>query len=125
MKSPIVSATCTGEGYARTAPVAVAGSLCTHGLSWDVVPHRVLCVSASMGAGHDGAAREMVRRLQEAGHDVELRDFLDSAPFKLGAALKGVYEFLIRYVPWSYEATYRVWFVLPFLCPPLALIISW
>ena len=78
-----------------------------------------------MGAGHDGAARELARRLEASGHDVELRDFLDSAPLKIGSALKWGYEFQIRHLAWSYELTYRLWYLLPFLCPPVAKFVAW
>ena len=76
-------------------------------------------VSASMGAGHDGAARELVRRLKAEGHEAEMRDFLASAPLRIGALLKSSYEFQMRHVAWSYDLTYRMWYRLPALCPPL------
>jgi UDP-N-acetylglucosamine:LPS N-acetylglucosamine transferase len=78
-----------------------------------------------MGAGHDGAARELVRRLEADGHQAELRDFLDAAPLKLGALVKRFYEFQIRRAPWTYELTYRLWYLLPFLCPPAGALIRW
>ncbi|MDQ6614984.1 MAG: UDP-N-acetylglucosamine--N-acetylglucosamine transferase, partial [Actinomycetota bacterium] len=80
---------------------------------------RVLVVSASMGAGHDGAARELVRRLKAEGHQAEMRDFLTSAPLRIGSLLKSSYEFQMRYVAWTYDLTYRLWYRLPALCPPL------
>ncbi len=72
-----------------------------------------------MGAGHDGAARELVRRLKAEGHEAEMRDFLASAPLRIGALLKSSYEFQMRHVAWSYDLTYRMWYRLPALCPPL------
>lgn len=78
-----------------------------------------------MGAGHDGAARELVRRLEAGGHRAEVRDFLDAAPLRIGGLVKRIYEFMIRRAPWSYELTYRVWYVLPFLCPPVAIFVRW
>jgi UDP-N-acetylglucosamine:LPS N-acetylglucosamine transferase len=78
-----------------------------------------------MGAGHDGAARELVRRLEADGHEAQLRDFLDAAPFKIGALVKRFYEFQIRRAPWTYELTYRLWYLLPFLCPPAGALIRW
>ncbi len=83
------------------------------------VSHRILVVSASMGAGHDGAARELVRRLKAQGHEAEMRDFLDAAPLKIGALLKSSYELQMRHAAWSYDLTYRLWYLLPALCPPL------
>ena len=80
-------------------------------------PTRVLVISASMGAGHDGAARELAVRLQRAGHQAEVRDFLDSGPFGLGRALRKGYEFELKHLPFAYEATYRLWSRVPWLCP--------
>src|SRR5690348_5616572 len=53
---------------------------------------RVLVVSASMGAGHDGAARELARRLEDDGHVTEVRDFMKSAPLKIGDVVRVGYE---------------------------------
>ncbi len=84
-----------------------------------LVPTRVLVVSASMGAGHDGAARELVRRLKAEGHAAEMRDFLVSPPLRIGALLKSSYEFQMRYLAWSYDLTYRLLYRAPILCPPI------
>jgi UDP-N-acetylglucosamine:LPS N-acetylglucosamine transferase len=81
---------------------------------------RVLVVSASMGAGHDGAARELARRLEHMGFSTDVRDFLESGPLRIGDALRRSYEIQLRYLPATYEATYRMWFRAPWLCPPLA-----
>jgi processive 1,2-diacylglycerol beta-glucosyltransferase len=77
---------------------------------------RVLVISASMGEGHDGAARELVRRLQAQGHEATMVDFLDAPPLKIGPLTRISYEFQLRRAPWSYELTYRIWSILPFLC---------
>jgi processive 1,2-diacylglycerol beta-glucosyltransferase len=77
----------------------------------------VLVISASMGAGHDGAARELAVRLQRAGHQAQVRDFLDSGPLRLGRALRKGYEFELKHLPLAYEATYRLWYRIPWLCP--------
>jgi processive 1,2-diacylglycerol beta-glucosyltransferase len=86
---------------------------------------RVLVVSASMGAGHDGAARELVRRLQADGHDAEMKDVLTSAPLKIGSLLRSSYEFQMRHAAWTYDLTYRLWYLVPFLCPPLGRFMCW
>jgi processive 1,2-diacylglycerol beta-glucosyltransferase len=83
------------------------------------VPSRVLVVSASMGAGHDGAARELVRRLRADGQEAEMRDFLNSVPWGIGAFLKSSYEFQMRYIAWSYDLTYRLCYLMPRLCRPI------
>ena len=80
----------------------------------------VLIISASMGAGHDGAARELARRLETAGHSTTVRDFLDSGPLHIGAALRGGYEFELKHVPSAYDATYRFWYRAPWLAAPIA-----
>ena len=37
-----------------------------------------------MGAGHDGAANELRKRLEHQGHEVRIVDFLDCCPFGIG-----------------------------------------
>jgi UDP-N-acetylglucosamine:LPS N-acetylglucosamine transferase len=85
---------------------------------------KVLVISASMGAGHDGAAREVAARLRAAGHDAEVRDFLDSGPLRIGSALRRGYEFELKHVPSAYEATYRLWYRVPWLCPVVAWLVT-
>lgn len=76
-----------------------------------------------MGAGHDGAARELTKRLEAKGVHTETVDFLDASPW-MGRVIKAIFEFQLNHAPWAYEATYRVWFVGAVLCAPLALILS-
>jgi processive 1,2-diacylglycerol beta-glucosyltransferase len=85
---------------------------------------RVLVISASMGAGHDGAARELAARLRATGHHAEVRDFLDSGPLRIGAALRSGYEFELKHLPGAYEATYRLWYRVPWLCPLVAWLVT-
>jgi len=61
-----------------------------------------------MGAGHDGAARELRRRLEGRGHHVEVIDFLDAVAFHVGPVLRWSYEFQLRTCPWAYDLTYRL-----------------
>lgn len=70
-----------------------------------------------MGAGHDGAAREMRARLEALGHEATVRDLLQAAPLRIGHALRASYMFQLRHAPATYEATYRLWFHAPWLCP--------
>ncbi len=81
-------------------------------------------MSASMGEGHDGAARELALRLEARGHTTRTVDFLDAAPLGIGALTRTSYEFQLRKAPWTYQFTYRLWQVLPFLCRPFALLVS-
>lgn len=74
---------------------------------------RILIVSASMGAGHDGAARELRSRLEAEGHEARIIDFLDCCPLGIGWFIKWSYLFQLRFAPWSYDLTYRLWYKLP------------
>lgn len=77
-----------------------------------------------MGAGHDGAARTLAEQLGASGHVTETRDFLSSGPLRIGSALKRGYEFELRHVPSAYDATYRLWYRVPWLCPLVAWLVT-
>ncbi len=62
---------------------------------------RVLIVSAPIGAGHDGAARELARHLP--GHRVEHVDFLDLLPGRLGTQLCDAYHRQLEWAPRSWD----------------------
>ena len=66
-----------------------------------------------MGAGHDGAANELRKRLERQGHQVRIVDFLDCCPFGIGWFIKVTYLLQLRVAPWSYDLTYRLWYKLP------------
>ncbi len=68
---------------------------------------RVLIVSASVGAGHDGAATELARRLTVRGHTCTVVDFLDLLPGSLGRALRRSYALQLRTAPDSWGWLYR------------------
>ena len=85
---------------------------------------RVLIVSASVGAGDVGNARELARRLQERGHDAIVHDFLDAAPLGLGKMLAKGYEAELKHAPWAYEFIFGVWYWLPFLLNPVSHVLS-
>lgn len=72
---------------------------------------RYLIVSASMGAGHDGVARELASRLSSAGHDAKVVDLIQLEPYGTGVLLRWFYSAMVRYVPWLYELIYRIFFV--------------
>ncbi len=67
-----------------------------------------LIISASMGGGHDGAAAELKRRLVDSGWTVDVRDFLDAIPARLGLALRSGYRTQLNYAPSSYDRLYRL-----------------
>ena len=64
--------------------------------------NNIVVVSASIGAGHDGAARELGRRLTADGFAVTHHDFLDMLPADLGTVLRGTYARQLRYAPASW-----------------------
>ncbi|HEX4722695.1 MAG TPA: glycosyltransferase [Pseudonocardiaceae bacterium] len=64
---------------------------------------RIAIVSASLGAGHDGAAHEIGRRLAVAGHDVTCYDFLDLLPWGIGKRVREAYRKQLDVAPGSWE----------------------
>jgi hypothetical protein len=60
---------------------------------------RVTIISASVGAGHDGAARELARRLDLRGLDVHRLDFLDLLPGRTGATFRRAYAAELNLFP--------------------------
>jgi UDP-N-acetylglucosamine:LPS N-acetylglucosamine transferase len=70
---------------------------------------RVVVVSASIGAGHDGAAAELARQLRAAGVTVDRHDFLDILPGAWGRLVRGAYRAELRVMPrtwgWITDAT--------------------
>ncbi len=69
-------------------------------------PRRILIVTASVGAGHDGAARELANRLRRSGNDVEVRDYLPMLPLRLGYFIRWFYAMQLEHAPGSYEWHY-------------------
>ncbi len=67
---------------------------------------RVAIVSASVGAGHDGAAAELARRLAADGFAVDRFDLLDLLPARVGRVVKGGYHRLLVRAPWAYQRIY-------------------
>lgn len=93
-------------------------------MKWHRRPLRILIVSASVGAGDAGNARELARRLRAGGHQVHVKDFLDAPALKMGRIFSKGYEAELRHAPWAYEAAFRMWFWLPFLLGPIRRICS-
>jgi len=62
----------------------------------------VLIVSASIGAGHDGCAAEIARRLETAGVAVRRADYLDLLPAGWGQTIKQAYARQLTYAPASW-----------------------
>jgi UDP-N-acetylglucosamine:LPS N-acetylglucosamine transferase len=59
----------------------------------------VVVVSASIGAGHDGAAAELTRQLRAAGLVVDRHDFLDILPGAWGRLVRGIYRAELTVAP--------------------------
>jgi UDP-N-acetylglucosamine:LPS N-acetylglucosamine transferase len=75
---------------ATSAPALVAGA-------------SVVIVSGSVGAGHDGVAHELARRLTAEGHRAEVLDMLEGFPWLVGVILGSAYLFTLRVAPLAYE----------------------
>ncbi|MER6569290.1 glycosyltransferase [Streptomyces sp. NPDC001093] len=67
---------------------------------------RIAIISASVGAGHDGAAAELDRRLTADGFTVDRHDLLDLLPARLGRAVQEGYHRLLVRAPWAYQRIY-------------------
>ncbi|MEZ0075958.1 MGDG synthase family glycosyltransferase [Planotetraspora sp. GP83] len=70
----------------------------------------MLILTASMGAGHDGVAVELARRLAADGIPADVADVLELLPMRLGPALRRWYGWMMRSAPWLYALIYRVFF---------------
>ncbi|WP_330285160.1 MGDG synthase family glycosyltransferase [Streptomyces sp. NBC_00588] len=68
---------------------------------------RIAIVSASIGAGHDGAAAELARRLTSHGFVVDRFDLLDLLPVHLGQLVRDSYHRMLVRAPWAYQRVYR------------------
>lgn len=68
---------------------------------------RVLVVSGSVGAGHDGAARELAERLRVRGVEVDIRDFLDAVPWWAASVLRDGYSTSVDKVPFVFELLFQ------------------
>ena len=60
---------------------------------------RAVVISASFGAGHDGAATELTRRLGLLGFTVDRHDFVDLMPRRAGVLLRGLYHRQLTVAP--------------------------
>lgn len=67
--------------------------------SGDPVVPRMVIVSASMAAGHDGAAAELARRAVAAGYQVDRIDYLDLLPCGTGSILRAAYRAQLKVAP--------------------------
>lgn len=63
---------------------------------------RIVVISASFGAGHDSAARELAREFSQAGYAATRHDLLDLFRHPFGRALRTTYERQIKLAPGSW-----------------------
>jgi len=70
-------------------------------------PGRVVVIGATVGQGHDGAARELARRLAAAGVDVTVHDYLDALPTVAKRVLRDCYAPTVQYLPGVFEGLFR------------------
>jgi hypothetical protein len=68
---------------------------------------RVLVLSATVGQGHEGAARELERRLTARGVQVEVRDYLDALPRIARGVLRDLYQPTVQYAPALFESLFH------------------
>ena len=71
----------------------------------EALPSRITIVSGSVGAGHDGVARELARRLEARGHTVTVLDLLDGFPLPVRILLSSAYVLTVKVAPFVYELT--------------------
>src|SRR3978361_2217529 len=69
---------------------------------------RVLVVSGGVGAGHDGAAKELAERGRAAGVVVDVRDYLDAVPSWMARLLRDGYTGTVGYVPAAFELFFKL-----------------
>lgn len=88
----------------RRTPVLERGSDPRAG---DPAP-RVILISASAGAGHNQATRELTRRLRERGLQADWMDLADIFPLRLGRLLRGTYHGMLSGLPWIYGMLFAI-----------------
>lgn len=64
---------------------------------------RILIISGSVGAGHDGAADELSGRLRARGVHVDQRDYLDALPVWARVTLRDGYQGSVLHIPDFFE----------------------
>lgn len=67
---------------------------------------RVLVISGSVGAGHDGAADELIERLRKLGVRADRRDYLDAVPWFARRVLRDGYTLSVGYAPKLFDWTF-------------------
>ncbi|MBO0840580.1 MAG: glycosyltransferase [Sciscionella sp.] len=73
----------------------------SNGVARDL-PARIVVISASVGAGHDGVADQLASRLSAEGHRIERHDFLAMVPARLGWLFRTLYHRQLTCAPRSW-----------------------
>jgi UDP-N-acetylglucosamine:LPS N-acetylglucosamine transferase len=67
---------------------------------------RIVIVTASVGAGHDGAAREWAEQLRGHGFDVDLHDLLSILPRPVSRSMREGYEAILNRGAWAWTLVF-------------------
>jgi hypothetical protein len=67
----------------------------------------VVVLGATVGQGHEGAARELARRLVESGIDVEVHDYIVALPTAARWLLKDMYAPTVQHAPRVFDKLFR------------------
>ncbi|WP_132420905.1 glycosyltransferase [Pseudonocardia endophytica] len=68
---------------------------------------RVVVIGATVGQGHEGAARELSRRLSLHGVDVATYDYLDAVPAAARRVLRDLYAPTVQHAPAVFDGVFR------------------
>ncbi|HEY2222220.1 MGDG synthase family glycosyltransferase [Actinomycetospora sp.] len=89
----------------RLVPLVVAGGR-TRWPDTVSLTGRVVIISATVGQGHEGAARELARRLVARGVQVEVHDYLDALPAAARRVLRDLYQPTVQYAPALFDTLF-------------------
>ncbi|GAY10943.1 glycosyltransferase [Pseudonocardia sp. N23] len=68
---------------------------------------RVVILGATVGQGHEGAARELGRRLAGSGVEVTVHDYIDAVPTAAAWILKDLYAPTVQHAPRVFDGIFR------------------
>ena len=93
----------------RLVPLVVGGTPAPPALPAELLSlrGRVVIISATVGQGHEGAARELARRLTRRGVQVEVHDYLDALPVAARRVLRDLYGPTVQYAPAVFDRMFH------------------